>query len=105
MIKLNIINNNIAKNCNDFTQFDFPSKLIGFIPGTVAMGGASYEVFLWHLPVMNLLALVWHLTGYTEYKLPDFAIYTVCVLAVSFGMYFLVEKKLLSGKKAKTSSM
>ncbi len=88
-----------------FTQFDFPSKLIGFIPGTAAMGGASYEVFLWHLPVMNLLALVWHLTGYTEYKLPDFAIYTVCVLAVSFGMYFLVEKKLLSGKKAKTSSM
>ena len=81
-----------------FTQFDFPSKILGFIPGTAAMGGASFEIFLWHLPVMNLMALVWHLTGRTEYKLPDFALYTICVLAVSFLMYFLVEKKLLSGK-------
>ena len=47
---------------------------------------------------MNLMALVWHLTGKTEYKLPDFVLYAVCVLAVSFLTYFLLEKKLLLGK-------
>lgn len=74
-------------------SFDGPSRFFGLFPFVKDLGSASFEVFLWHIPVLNFLDLIWHLQGKTVYSSIDAVIFAAVTEVFAMLMYLFVEKK------------
>jgi len=83
-----------------FVKFDIFNKIFSMIPGVDILGGASYEVFLWHVPVLNIFYMIWKFIGKEDITSTDAIIFAVICEIVATFMYIFVEKKLYSKSSA-----
>jgi peptidoglycan/LPS O-acetylase OafA/YrhL len=74
------------------------SRLLSFRP-LAFVGMISFGVYVWHLPLMRVAAMVWPAEPHSIVGLVRFAVYFVVTIAVATLSYFGFERYFLRLKK------